>query len=106
MIERKKKQRIMDEVHQFTTLFGEKTHFKGTIRGRDNCIIYGQVEGDCSCEGVLVLGEHAHWQGDISVPKAIISGRVMGNIGVTEKLELSPTAYVQGNISTSGNGNG
>lgn len=100
MSDRKKKQRIIDEVNQFSTLFGEKTRFTGKIMGRDNCIVYGQVEGDCRCEGVLVLGEQGQWCGDIVAPKAIISGTVTGNIDASEKLELSATARIQGNITS------
>jgi len=96
----KKKRRVMDEVSHFTTLLGQKTRFVGTISGSDNCIVYGQVEGDCRCDSVLVLGEHGRWQGNILAPNVIISGDVEGNIDVTEKLELTGTARVNGGISS------
>jgi len=96
----KKKRRIMDEVSHFTTLLGQKTRFVGTVRGSDNCIVYGQVEGDCKCEGVLVLGEQGQWQGNIKAPNVIISGRVEGNIDASMKLELTSAAHVNGGISS------
>ena len=96
----KKKRRIMDEVSHFTTLLGQKTRFVGTISGSDNCIVYGQVEGDCRCEGVLVLGEQGQWQGNIQAPNVIVSGHVDGNIDASVKLELTSAARVEGCIST------
>jgi len=96
----KKKRRIMDEVSHFTTLLGQKTRFVGTISGSDNCIVYGQVEGDCECEGVLVLGEQGQWQGNIQAPNVIISGHVEGNIDARVKLELTNTAHVDGGVSS------
>ena len=84
-----KNRRIMDEVSHFTTLLGPKTRFVGTMTGGDNCIVYGQVKGDCQCDGVLVLGEHGQWQGNIQAPSVIISGHVDGDIDVSSKLELT-----------------
>jgi len=95
-----KKRRIMDEVSHFTTLLGPKTHFVGTITGGDNCIVYGQVEGDCQCDGVLVLGEHGQWQGNIQAPSVVISGHVEGDIDAGAKLELTGSARVNGSISS------
>ena len=95
-----KNRRIMDEVSQFTTLLGPKTRFVGSMTGADNCIVYGQVKGDCQCEGVLVLGEHGQWQGNIKAPSVIISGHVDGDIEVSSKLELTGSARVNGSISS------
>jgi len=100
MQERRKNRRIMDDVNKFTTLLGEKARFIGTMKGSDNCIVYGHVEGDCQCDGVLVLGEQGDWRGNISAPNVIISGNLTGNIDVSEQLEVSATAHIKGNISS------
>lgn len=95
-----KKKRIMDEVSHFTTLLGQKTRFVGNLSGSDNCIVYGQVEGDCVFDGALVLGEQGRWHGNIKAPNVIISGHVEGNIDVSVKLELTSTARVNGCITS------
>lgn len=100
MSERRKKRRIMDDVSHFTTLLGKKTRFIGTIKGTDNCIIYGYVEGDFESSGTLVLAEQGHWKGHIHAPNVIISGHHEGNITVSEKLELTSTAHINGHISS------
>ena len=49
--------RTLDDIKQFTTLIGTGTRLTGTLRSNENCIVNGDVEGDCDIEGVLVLGE-------------------------------------------------
>lgn len=100
MLGSNKKRRIMDQANQFSTLLGPKTRFIGTIHSSDNCIVYGQIEGDCHSDGVLILGEEGRWRGDISATKVIVSGSVKGNLEAVEQLELSASAHVAGDIST------
>jgi len=95
-----KKRRIMDQANQFSTLLGPKTRVIGTLHSRDNCIVYGQFEGNCHCDGVLILGEQGRWHGDVSATKVIISGSVEGNLAASEQLELSASAHITGDIST------
>jgi len=95
-----KKRRIMDQASQFSTLLGPRTRVIGTIHSRDNCVVYGQFEGDCHCDGVLIVGEQARWRGDISATKVIVSGSVAGNLEAAEQLELSASAHITGDIST------
>lgn len=100
MSESDKKRRIIDRANQFSTLLGPRTRVVGTLSSRDNCIVYGQFEGDCHCDGVLILGEQGRWHGDVKAGKVIVSGTVSGNVQATEQLELSPTAQITGDIAT------
>jgi cytoskeletal protein CcmA (bactofilin family) len=79
-------------------LIGSGTRLTGTLRSNENCIVNGAVEGDCDIEGVLVLGEQGRWHGNISAGTAIVSGEVIGDITVRDKLELTAVARVTGNI--------
>ena len=97
---RDKGRRTLDSVKQFTTLVGSGTRLTGVLRGSENCIVNGTVEGDCEIDGMLVLGEQGHWHGNISAATAIISGEVAGDITVSDKLELSATARITGNIAS------
>jgi cytoskeletal protein CcmA (bactofilin family) len=90
--------RTLDGIKQFTTLIGTGTRLTGTLRSNENCIVNGDVEGDCDIEGVLVLGEQGRWHGNISAGTAIVSGEVIGDITVRDKLELTSSARVTGNI--------
>lgn len=97
---RGKGRRTLDSVKQFTTLVGTGTRLTGTLRGSENCIVNGTVEGDCEIDSMLVLGEQGRWHGNISAATAIISGEVTGDITVSDKLELSATARIAGNITS------
>jgi cytoskeletal protein CcmA (bactofilin family) len=97
---RGKNRRTLDSVKQFTTLVGAGTRVTGVLRGSENCIVNGTVEGDCEIDGMLVLGEQGRWHGNISATTAIISGEVTGDITASDKLELSATARVTGNIAS------
>lgn len=93
-----KKRRLIDKASHFTTLIGHNTRFSGRILGADNCIVYGEIKGDCQLDAVLVVGEEGQWQGHIKAPAVIVSGSVDGNLDVGDKLELTKTAHVKGKI--------
>lgn len=97
---RGKGRRVLDGVHNFTTLVGHETRFSGLIEGSDNYIVNGTVEGDCRIDGAVVLSEQGRWIGNIQATNVVISGEVQGDITVTGKLELTPSARVAGRISS------
>ena len=72
----------------------------GVFRGKDNHIIYGEVQGECDLDGILVLGEGSRWKGNIRAANIVIAGLVEGDIQATNKLELAKTAYVRGKITS------
>jgi cytoskeletal protein CcmA (bactofilin family) len=47
---------------------------------------------------VLVVSEQGVITGDVSVPYAVINGKVKGNVYASEKLELSNKACITGNV--------
>ena len=97
---RKQRRRTLDHVGDFTGMLGPESVYMGTIQGKDNHIVYGQVQGDCEIEGILVLGEGGSWKGNIRAASVVIAGRVEGDIHATNKLELARTAHVHGKITS------
>src|SRR4030067_3704285 len=81
-------------------MIGADTVYMGVFQGKDNHIIYGEVQGECDLEGILVLGEGSRWKGNIRAANIVIAGRVEGDIQATNKLELAKTAHVRGKITT------
>ena len=55
----------------------------------------GLIEGDS-----LVVGESAEIRADIIVGNLTIFGRVDGDVDVSEKCQLRPTAHLYGNLKT------
>ncbi|MDH3405692.1 MAG: polymer-forming cytoskeletal protein [Gammaproteobacteria bacterium] len=97
---RKQRRRTLDHVEDFTSMLGPESVYTGVFQGKDNHIIYGQVQGDCDIEGILVLGEGSRWKGNIRANSVVIAGRVDGDIQAINKLELARTAYVHGKITS------
>ena len=99
-IGRKQRRRTLDRVEDFTTMLGPETLYTGVFQGKDNHIIYGEVQGECEIEGILVLGEGSRWKGNIRAGSVVIAGRVEGDIQAMTKLELARTGYVRGKITS------
>ncbi len=81
-------------------MLGPDSVYTGVFQGKDNHIIYGEVQGECDIEGILVLGEGSRWKGNIRAGSVVIAGRVEGDIQATQKLELARTGYVRGKITS------
>lgn len=96
----KQRRRTLDHIGDFTTMLGPESVYMGVFQGKDNHIIYGEVQGECDLEGILVLGEGSRWKGNIRAANIVIAGRVEGDIQATNKLELVKTAYVRGKITS------
>jgi cytoskeletal protein CcmA (bactofilin family) len=64
------------------------------IEGR----IIGKVVAEPGVESLLTLAQGGSIEGEIHVPKAVISGRLTGDIHSDQRIELTETAHIQGNI--------
>jgi cytoskeletal protein CcmA (bactofilin family) len=97
---RKQRRRTLDRIENFTTMIGADSVYMGVFQGKDNHIVYGEVQGECDLEGILVLGEGSRWKGNIRAASVVIAGRVDGDVQATDKLELARTAHVHGRITS------
>ena len=87
-----KEGRLSGYVGNGTVLTGE-TSFQAMLR------IDGHLTGRISSEsGTLIVGSSGRVDANIAVASAIISGTINGDIVASEKLELTRTARVVGNI--------
>lgn len=97
---RSSERRTLDLVGEFATFIGPGSEFTGTFRGRENYLVFGRVKGNCEIEGALVLSDAGRWEGNISATYVLIAGEVVGDITAREKLEITPTARIQGNLTS------
>lgn len=89
-----KEGRLSGYVGNGTVLTGE-TSFQAMLR------IDGHLTGKVSSEsGTLIVGSSGRVDANVAVASAIISGTVNGDIVAAEKLELTRTARVIGNVKT------
>jgi cytoskeletal protein CcmA (bactofilin family) len=75
--------------------FEGKLTFKGTVR------IDARFKGSIVTNDVLVVGEHARIDAEITCGTVVVEGEVNGNIKAKSAVELHKSAKVRGNVETS-----
>jgi cytoskeletal protein CcmA (bactofilin family) len=74
---------------------------KGEISGNEDLKLDGNVDGLVSIGGFrLTLGPAARLNGDIVAREAIISGEVHGDISAFDRIEVTKSASIIGDLST------
>ena len=79
---------------------GKGSEFEGRLTFHETVRIDGNFKGQIISEDTLVIGDDAVVSAEIEVGKAVISGKVEGNIRARDRLELHPPARVSGSITT------
>ncbi|MCQ2297172.1 MAG: polymer-forming cytoskeletal protein [Bacteroidales bacterium] len=74
------------------------TIIKGDVTANGDFRLDGQLDGDVTINGRLVVGDSGLINGNVVCQNAIIMGQVTGNISVKELLSLNSTAKVKGDI--------
>ena len=80
--------------------FVEGTNIKGDIVSESNIRIDGELKGNLTTTGKLVIGATGKVTGDIVCANADIEGTVTGTIKVDGVLFLKSSAVFNGNIIT------
>ncbi len=93
------KRRFLERNGASPTFIGAETVVIGTVRGKGQFVVCGQIEGDGELAGALNLSVSGRWQGNVSATHAIIAGTIIGSLTVAEKLEIGRTAVIRGRVS-------
>jgi cytoskeletal protein CcmA (bactofilin family) len=91
------KSEAKEEVKAF---LGEGTEFKGLLSFEGTVRIDGKFEGEVVTKDILILGENAVMNADVTVGTIITRGKVTGNITATKKIEVYKDGEIVGNIKT------
>jgi cytoskeletal protein CcmA (bactofilin family) len=78
------------------TIIGKESTFVGNIDSNGSIRIDGRYEGMMAAGGDIIVGETGVVQGKISAKNITVAGKVSGELEARGKLELVPTASVQG----------
>lgn len=81
-------------------IIGNGTKITGDITSNGDVRIDGQLKGNISISGRLVLGPGATIEGDVQASNAEIMGEIKGKVNITETLSLKATAKIVGDIVT------
>ena len=84
------------------TLIGPHVVIQGDLLFSGGLYIEGKVHGkviaEAGADSLLTLAVGGVIEGEINAPKTVISGRLVGDLRSSERVELTETAHIQGNI--------
>lgn len=92
------KRRLVDRLGMSPTVIAENTTVVGDIETRGPLMVSGNVQGNGRIGGTLSVGKTANWEGDIEARQAVLAGKVTGRIMIEDKLEVSASAVISGEI--------
>lgn len=84
------------------TIVGQNTRFEGDMRFSGGLHIDGNIKGNITAEteseAVLTVSEQGSVRGDVRVPNLMLNGTVVGDVYVSERLEMASHAKVTGDV--------
>jgi cytoskeletal protein CcmA (bactofilin family) len=82
------------------TVIGLETRISGEIRGDEDLVIKGRVDGKIQLTQSLTVEKGAIVQADVDVRKLVVSGTLVGNIVASESVRLLSTSRVVGDLAS------
>jgi cytoskeletal protein CcmA (bactofilin family) len=86
------------EDDDFDTILSQDIDFSGVLNFEKPFLIRGKVSGEIKANGLLVIDEEAVVNADITSSRVVIRGFVKGNITATEKVEITLTGKLEGDV--------
>jgi cytoskeletal protein CcmA (bactofilin family) len=87
------------EDEDFDTILSEDIDFSGILTFEKPFLIRGRLSGEIESRGLLVIDEGAVVEANINAAKVVIRGSVKGNVTAEDKVELSATGRLEGNVA-------
>ena len=83
-------------------LIGPQVVIRGDVVFSGGLYVEGRIEGKVLAEegakAMLTLAEQGHIEGEVRAAVVVLSGRLDGDVHAGERVELTPTARVNGNV--------
>lgn len=87
---------------KISSIIGEGTVIDGDYSAKGAVRMDGCINGDVQVTGVLIMGATGKITGDVTAASAVIGGELIGNLSAENKVELTGSAKVIGDIKTNG----
>jgi cytoskeletal protein CcmA (bactofilin family) len=87
------------EDEDFDTILSPDIDFTGSLQFDKPFLIRGKVSGEINAQGLLVVDEQAVVNANINASKVIIRGRVKGNVIANDKVEVTVTGKMTGDVT-------
>ena len=92
------KRRLADRLGMSPTVISESTTVIGDVETGGPLMVSGRVQGNGHINGTLSVGKTAQWEGNITARQAVLAGKITGKIVIEDKLEVSASAVIRGEI--------
>jgi cytoskeletal protein CcmA (bactofilin family) len=81
-------------------LFSEESNVNGTLKFQGSVQINGTFRGAVTTNDVLIVGERATIEAEITCGSVVVKGDVTGNIKARDSVALHTGAHVRGDITS------
>lgn len=81
------------------TIIGAETRISGEIRGEEDLVIRGRVDGKIQLSQTLTVDKGGIVQADVDVKTLVVAGTLVGNIVAADSVRLLATARVVGDLA-------
>jgi cytoskeletal protein CcmA (bactofilin family) len=81
------------------TVIADTILVEGTLSGSGQILVDGRVRGSIEGKDVVVVASRGRIDAAVHARVVMVAGRVVGNITADEKIELEPTAQVDGDMT-------
>ena len=82
------------------TVISKGVKIEGKLSCSGNIRLDGEVQGDISSQGIVIIGENGGVNGQINADSVTIGGKVTGTIRAKDKVVLEAKANLKGDIIT------
>jgi len=82
------------------TIIGPTVNVEGELASEGNILIDGNVKGSISTSNSVQISQNAKINATIKAKNAKIAGTIIGDLQISEQLEITATANIKGNITT------
>ena len=87
--------------NSMSSIIGPDLDIKGNINIKGDLLIYGKVEGNIDCNGLITTMKGSIVKGSVKTVFADISGNIEGDLEVEKKVSLSSSASLKGDLLAS-----
>jgi cytoskeletal protein CcmA (bactofilin family) len=79
---------------------GQSVQIKGELSGQEDLIIDGKIDGKIMVQDHhLTIGPNGHINAEVHAKSVQVNGEITGNITADDKVEISPSGSVLGDIT-------
>ncbi|GMO39242.1 MAG: polymer-forming cytoskeletal protein [Termitinemataceae bacterium] len=88
----------MLEDEDFDTVLSSDIDFTGTLNFEKSFLVRGKLVGEIDARGILLVDDGAIVEADIRADRVVIRGSVKGDVFAAERVEITLTGRLEGNI--------